>query len=109
MLHETQNHGTPEQTKSNMTPKRKGPSHTLSLTRVSMVASLGVSVLISSTPKTLRKGRSPFSVQVLQQAHCIITLLVLKGNLQNRENYFPLTDEGSKRYNNLQSHCHAFN
>lgn len=66
MPHKNYNHGTPEQTQSNMTPKRKGSSYILSLARTGMVASLGVRVLIYLTPKTLKEGMSPYSVQVLQ-------------------------------------------
>lgn len=62
----------PEEPKSNMIPKRKGPSYTLSLARVTMVASIGVSVLISLTPKTLKKGMHTFSVPILQQVHYIV-------------------------------------
>ena len=65
MLHKNYSQGTLEQTKSNMTPpppQKKGPSYIPSPARISMVASLEVSALISLTLKTLKKGTSPYYV-----------------------------------------------
>ena len=55
-----------------MTQKKKGLNYILSLARVSYGNLLrSQSTLISLTPKTLKKGMSPY--YVLQQAHYVNT------------------------------------